>query len=106
MDDELRGVKGWLLTYVIIMAVVSPLVSALMVYRELYTGEAAMLINVPVFDSLRTAAWTMVAFDAMIGWFVAWRLVTVHNWLSVQLAIAAMWFAAVAGTIGSIVFLT
>jgi hypothetical protein len=106
MDHELRGVKGWLLTYVIIMAVVSPLISAAMVYRELYTGQAAMLEGVPMFDSLKTAAWAMVAFDALIGWFVAWRLVSIHNWLSVQLAIAAMWFAAVAGTIGSILFLT
>ena len=106
MNGELRGVAGWLLVFVIIMAVISPLISAVMVYRELYTGEAAMLDGIPMFESLRTAGWAMVAFDALIGWFVAWRLVAIHNWLSVQLAIAAIWFAAVAGTVGTILALT
>jgi hypothetical protein len=99
MDDELRGVKGWLLVFVIIMAVISPGISALMVYRELYTGQAAYLPDVPMVASLKTFAWALVAFDALIGWFVAYRLVAVHNWLSVQIAIACIWFAGVAGTI-------
>ncbi len=106
MNEELRGVKGWLLTYVIIMAVVSPLVSALLVIRELNSGAVAMLPDIPEVTALKTLAWGLVAFDALIGWFVAWRLVTIHNWLSVQLAIGAMWFAAIAGTIGSIVGLS
>ena len=45
MDDELRGVKGWLLAFVIIIAVVSPAWGAITIYRELYTGQAAYLLK-------------------------------------------------------------
>lgn len=102
MGDELRGVRGWLLTFVIIMAVISPAWSAISVYRELYTGQGALLPDVPMVASLKLLAWGLVAFDALVGWFVAFRLVTVHNWLSVQLAIAGIWISSIGGTIAGI----
>ena len=105
MNEELKGVAGWLLVYVIIMAVISPAWSAISVYRELYTGPAAFLPDVPAVATLKTFAWGMVVFDVLIGWFVAWRLVTIHNWLSVQLAITCLWFAAIGGIIISFVVL-
>ncbi len=98
MDDELRGVKGWLLTFVIIMAVVSPGWAAVRTYVELYTGDAAFYGDTPIFSSLRTLAWATVGFAAVVGWFVAWRLVAIHNWMSVRIAIAGIWLASV-GTI-------
>ena len=98
MDDEVRGVKGWLLTFVIIMAVISPGWAAVQVYRGLYTGDAALMTGVPIFDSLRTVAWVTVGFAALVGWFVAWRMLAVHNWTSVRIAIAGIWLASV-GTI-------
>lgn len=95
MDDELRGVKGWLLAFVIIIAVVSPGVSAVMVYRELYTGDAVFMADAPIFVTLRNLAWATVAFAAIVGWFVAYRLLAVHNWTSVRIAIAGIWLASV-----------
>ena len=75
MNGELRGVGGWLLTFVIIMAVISPAVSAIMVYVELYTGDAAYLPDLPEFNQLKLFTWILFAVDAAIGWFAAWRLV-------------------------------
>lgn len=95
MDEELRGVKGWLLAFVIIMAVISPLWSVISVVRELYSGQAAYLPDVPMVTQLKTFAWTLVAVDAAIGWFCAWRLLAIENWLSVQLAIACIWVGSV-----------
>ncbi len=95
MDDELRGVQGWLLVFVIIIALVSPGWGAIQVYAELYTGQAAFLADEPLFASLRNVAWAMVAFTFLIGWFVAWRLLAVHNWTSVQIAIAGIWLSSV-----------
>lgn len=94
MDDELRGVKGWLLTFVIIMAVVSPAWSIIQVYRELYSEQAPSLPDIPMVVQMKTFVWTMVAVDAAIGWFAAWRLVAVHNWRSVQIAIACIWIGS------------
>ena len=94
MDDELRGVKGWLLTFVIIMAVVSPAWSIIQVYRELYSGQAAYLPDVPLVTQMKTFVWILVALDAAIGWLAAYRLVAIHNWLSVQIAIACVWIGS------------
>ena len=95
MDDELRGVKGWLLTFIIIMAVISPVWSVIQVYRELYTGEAAYLPDIPQVAQLRMFSWALVAVDAAIGWFAVYRLLAVRNWLSVQIAIACVWIGSV-----------
>ena len=99
MDDELRGVKGWLLAFVIIIAVVSPGWAAITVYRELYTGNAAFLPDTPEVTQLRTFFWATVAIRIAIGWFVAWRLMTVHNWRSVQIAIGGICLIAIGGSI-------
>ena len=95
MNGELRGVGGWLLTFVIIMAVISPAVSAIMVYVELYTGDAAYLPDLPEFNQLKLFTWILFAVDAAIGWFAAWRLVAIHNWRSVQIAIACIWIGSI-----------
>jgi hypothetical protein len=91
MDDELRGVKGWLLTFVIIMAVISPLWSIFQVYRELYAGGMASLPDIPLVTQMKTFVWTLIAVDTAIGWFAAYRLVIVQNWRSVQIAIGCIW---------------
>jgi hypothetical protein len=95
MDDELRGVKGWLLTFVIIMGVISPAWSIFNVYRELYTGQMALMPDVPLVRQIRTFAWILVAVDAAICWLAVYRLVAVHNWLSVQIAIGCIWVGSV-----------
>jgi len=94
MDDDLRGVKGWLLTFVIIIALVSPGLSALETWRELHSGATAEFSNIPIFASIRILAWGTVAFAALVGWFVAWRLVAIHNWTSVRLAIGGIWLGS------------
>lgn len=99
MDDELRGVKGWLLAFVIIIAIVSPAWGAISVYRELYTGPAAYLPDVPMVQQVKTFFWATIAVRVAIGWFAAYRLLAVHNWLSVQLAIACIWLVGVGGAI-------
>ena len=103
MDDELRGVKGWLLTFVIIMAVVSPAWSAINVYRELYTGQAAFFPDTPAVVQVRTFAWTLIAARAAIGLFVAWRLLAIWNWRSVQIAIVGIWLISVGSAIAQYV---
>jgi hypothetical protein len=98
MDDELRGVKGWLAAFVVIIAAVSPGWAAIQIYNGLYTGNAALLGDVPFIAALRTVGWSTVGFAALVGWFVAYRLLAVHNWTSVRIAVVGVWLASV-GTI-------
>lgn len=95
MDDELKGVKGWLLTFVIIIAIVSPGWAAIRTYSDLHTGAADYLGDSPLFTSIRTLAWATVAFACLVGWFVAWRLLSIFNWTSVRIAIAGIWLSSV-----------
>jgi len=99
MDDELKGVKGWLLVFVLIMAVISPGWGAIQAYSALHTGNAVFLAEEPLFVSLRNVTWGVVAFTFVIGWIVAWRLLAIHNWTSVRIAIAGIWLSSVGSVI-------
>jgi hypothetical protein len=99
MDDELKGVKGWLLAFVVIIALISPGWAAVSVYRELYTGQAAYLPDVPMITQIKAFFWATVAIRFALGWFVAWRLLAVENWRSVQIAIVCIWLVSVGGAI-------
>ena len=103
MDDEMRGVKGWLLTFVIIIALVSPAWSAINVYRELYTGDAAYLPDTPMLSQVKSFGWALIAVRAALGLFAAWRLVMVQNWRSVQIAIVCIWLISLGGAIAEYV---
>lgn len=106
MDDELRGVKGWLLTFVIILGLVSPAWSAFRVYQEFHTGAGAALGDIPLFVQLKTYVWITIAVRAVIGWIAVYRLLTVFNWRSVQIAIGAVWLISVGGAIAQYAGLT
>jgi hypothetical protein len=91
MDDELRGVKGWLLTFVIIVAVISPVGSAIFVYNELYADPMVAYTTDPRLDSGRLFEWGLVAAQTLIGWFIAYRVFMVENWTTVRIAVAGVW---------------
>lgn len=95
MDHEPRGVKGWLAAFVVIIALISPGWAAVQVYRALHGENALLFDSVPEFSMLRTLAWSEVAFALIVGWFVAYRLLAVHNWTSVRIAIAGIWLSSV-----------
>jgi hypothetical protein len=99
MEDELRGVKGWLLTFVIIMAVISPLAVIGLVIRDLYGDPMVQAAYGTLWPSIESFEWTHAIVTILACWFVAWRLVTVHNWLSVRIAIAGIWLIAVGGVL-------
>jgi len=99
MDDELRGVKGWLLTFVIIIAVVSPLALIILIFRDIYGDPMIALAYGPLWGTIELFEWTHTAVVILGCWFIAWRLVYVHNWTSVRIAIAGIWLVAVGGAL-------
>jgi len=99
MDDELKGVKGWLLTFVIIMTVVSPLAVLVLTIRDLYGDPLIQSAYGELWGSIEMFEWTHTIILILCGWFVGWRLVVIHNWTSVRIAIAGIWLLAVGGTL-------
>ncbi|HEV7661678.1 MAG TPA: DUF2569 family protein [Allosphingosinicella sp.] len=98
-EGEVRGVGGWLVFFILVMAVISPLISSVQVYSELYGAAFAGFDDDPLLSTSRIFAWALVAMTAIIGWFVAYRLISVHNWTSVKLAIAGIWIVGVGGMV-------
>jgi len=90
-DPNLVGVGGWLLFFVIVLAVLSPL--RLVVETAMLVGEDAELAAVfgESFDTIVRFEWALAALIIGVFWFLAWRLVKVHVWRSVQITIAGIW---------------
>jgi hypothetical protein len=105
-EGEVRGVGGWLVFFILVMAAISPLISIVQVYSELYGAPFAGLDDDPLLSMSRTFAWALVAVTTAIGWFVAYRLISVHNWTSVKLAIAGIWLVGVGGMVAEYVGVT
>ncbi len=95
MDGELRGVAGWLTFFILVLAVISPVINSVLVYMALYSEPMVAVVYGDYWPAIQTFEWSVIGIGALIGWFVAYRLYNVHNWLSVQLAIAAVWIISV-----------
>jgi len=92
-------VGDWLLLFILIVAVISPVYAVVQVSRELYGAQFAGLDQNPLVETMRTFAWALIAVSAAICWFIAYRLISIHNWTSVKLAIAGIWIAGVGGMV-------
>jgi hypothetical protein len=87
--QELRGIGGWLLFFLLTFAVFTPIRSAI---------EAAVEVNAADAD---TVMWTWVFLGvyliftwAITGWFVL-----VRRWFSVLVMVAVLWLETVAGIV-------
>lgn len=89
--DELVGVKGWLLLFVVILGVFTPASSVFGIYAALYSDPgAAAAYETSTFSTLEMVAWLLVVLSTAICWFVVYRLVRVRNWTTVRIAIAGI----------------
>jgi hypothetical protein len=97
-DGELRGVAGWLAVFVVIVAVISPIVSVVRVYSALYSDPLVAFGYADSWLAIQAFEWSLVAVCSLAAWFAAYRLVYVRNWMSVKIAIAIIWLIAIGGT--------
>ena len=88
-DDEISGMRGWLLFFFLALAVIQPL---LLVWRLLISvGEAG--------DMFPQSTWPIyvmalrILFIAVIvaSWLLAARLWFVRNWRTIRIVIAGIW---------------
>jgi hypothetical protein len=93
-DRTLVGIGGWLAFFVIIMAVLTPLRTAINIGELLSQPEDAAIFG----DS-----WTLISrmeialgvISVLGGWYLVWRLVKVEHWKTVRIVIAGIWILGV-----------
>jgi hypothetical protein len=99
MNEDLRGVAGWLGFFVVIMAAISPLATVALVARDLYGDPLVRATYADLFGTIELFEWCHAVVVIAGCWFVAWRLVNVQNWLTVKITIGAIWLIAVGGVL-------
>lgn len=91
---DLVGVGGWLLFFVIALAVFSP-IRAVVEVASLSADPAIAEAYGDAWPTIEAAEWVLVAVSVVAVWFIAWRLVYVRNRRTVQIAIAGLWIVGV-----------
>jgi hypothetical protein len=96
MDEskDLVGVGGWLATFIVILAVISPIRLLVSTWIDLYGDPGTAAAFEGDWPAIQACEWTIAAVAVAISWFLAWRLIRVHAWSSVRLTIAGIWTLA------------
>ena len=89
-DRELVGVGGWLAFFVVVIGILSPLrivIEMVILQRDpempLVFGDSWPMIN--------GLEWALSAFQLALCFFMAWRLLKMHEPQTVRLVIAGLW---------------
>jgi hypothetical protein len=108
-EDGPQGIRGWLLLFVVILAVISPVFQSITMYRTLYADPTLSQGFHDIWPALQAIEWSVFALAAASQWFIAYRLVMVRRWQSVRIAVAVLWSVGLGSTIleyGAIAWLT
>ena len=93
-QPELKGVGGWLLTFIVILSVISPirilLETAKMLELDAQT-EAQLGSSWQIYSLF---SWVLAAATLALAWFLAYRLARVHTRASVRLVVRGLWVLA------------
>jgi hypothetical protein len=91
-DDEISGVGGWLMFFVLTLGVFTPLAILYLLFGNLYSaGLSARLGSIPGWPAYRLAETIVCVLHIAACAFLTWRLCMVRNWNSVRLTIAGIW---------------
>lgn len=98
---------GWLALFVAIMAFFSPLSLVAGTASALY-GDPAIRSAYPdsVFGAIEIGEWTLVTGGVLGCWFVAYRLMKVQVWRSVQLTVAGIWILGLGLTVCDLILVS
>ena len=88
------GVGGWLAFFLVVIGIFSP-IRVVVELLGLHNDAATAAAYGDRWSAILGYSWVISAIELAICWFVAWRLLTVHNRLSVQIAIMGIWIVSV-----------
>ena len=95
-DSDPVGVRGWLLFFVLALALFSPLMALAGMVTVLTDPEVAFSFG-EAWPAVLTMEWALFAASVAGLWFLAWRLVYVRNPATVRIVVAGIWIVAVGG---------
>jgi hypothetical protein len=88
-DDEITGIRGWLLFFFLSHAVISPL---LLIYRLLISiGAASEVVMSDGWPVYINAIRALFVAALIASWLLAARLWFVRNWSTVRIVIGVIW---------------
>ena len=94
-SGELVGIGGWLATFIVIMAVISPVRVLVTTWANLYGDPSVAAAYAETWRAIEAYEWTLATVVVAISWFLVWRLVKVRAWKTVKLVIAGIWALAI-----------
>jgi hypothetical protein len=97
-DRTLVGIGGWLAFFVIIMAVLTPLRTALNIAALFSQPETATIFG-DRWPLVRGTEIALGLISVLGGWYLVWRLVKVELWQTVRIVIAGIWILGVGLTL-------
>jgi hypothetical protein len=93
-QPELKGVGGWLLTFIIILSVISPIRILLETAKMLALDAQTEAQLGSSWQTYSLFSWALAAATIAWAWFLAYRLARVHTPASVRLVVRGLWVLA------------
>ena len=95
MDEGARrepaGIGGWLLFFLIVFAIIGPLVTLVRVVTALHGDPDLADAYGESWPTLQAFEWGVTAAAIGLVWYLAWRMVTRRTWRTVQMVVAGLW---------------
>jgi hypothetical protein len=88
--DELRGVEGWLMFFLVTLAVLTPVFLIIGAFIQWEDASTAYRI----YPGLGAVDIGSAALIVILAWFAAYRLTAVFNRTSVHITISILWIIA------------
>jgi hypothetical protein len=99
-DNEISGVGGWLMFFVLTLGAFTPLGIIVAFSLRLYTGDLQTQLGaLPGWPAYRVGETILGAAHLALTLFLTWRLVAVRQWSSVRIAIVGIWVMGIGVTL-------
>lgn len=94
-DSTQRGVGGWLLLLIFVLALYTPVMGGRSLYVEFILAPQKMPIleSNPLWIRYRLMVWIVFGIASLLCFMAAYALWRIHKPMSVQLAIGVIWLA-------------
>lgn len=105
-DDEISGVGGWLLLFVLTLGVFTPLAIIYLLVAAFSNGFAYdQMSAMPGLSTYRAGEAILRVVLLLICLFLTWRLCKVRTWQTIRLTIILIWIAGLGVAVGELLLI-
>lgn len=103
-DDQISGVRGWLLLLVLILGLFVPLVALMHILDQFYLADQPIESLLPGWPAFRASETALDIVHIALSLIIAWRLCAVFRWDTVRFAIAGIWITGIGASLVDLSF--